>query len=225
MRRQMVVVVLLMGGALVGCGEDGPSPATANVADPSTAPVVASSSGPTVPPASAVPPTLGNADPTTAPVVESSTTIPAPVTTLLSELGAGFAATQDAAYACLAAIATCSADAVAVPGSPAHEYFAELIELYRVNGYEARLHPEASHDTILATETGADGRSGVVTACSVDGHWVVEPASAVGGLDTIVNDEVVTRQIVVELRLTDAGWRRWEIVPVQEWPGDTPCVA
>ncbi len=214
MRRNILIVVGVLS-VLSGCGgafgrgtaERPPE----MIGEP--APTAAASTA-----ASSSPPSLTLVPPSTV----SPTTVP-PTTVPPSTLVGGFTATQEAAYSCLVTVTICEADEVAVPTGPAHEFFSDLIELYRTNGYEARLQPALSHDTVISSETTADGRGGYVTACSVDGHWIVEPASAPGGLDTIVNDEIVSRLVQVELRLTEAGWRRWEIVVLGQWPGDTTC--
>jgi len=164
----------------------------------------------------------------TAPPAATATTaaVPDAARTPDAALAEGFQGAYDAIGPCLGRPAECDPGTVAVPGSPDYEHLRKLAERYASFGYEVRHLPDVSHATIEHTVLGPDGTTAWLTVCEIDGDLVVDPGSTNGfGEDIVVNDEVVARRTTIELRDTPAGWRRWEITLVGEWPMESACAA
>jgi hypothetical protein len=189
--------------------ESGPSgvPSTATVSTTALPSPVASSGDPPIEP------------PASLPVSATGTEGP-------GSIDAGFQATVDASVECLAAPAECLVESVVAIGGPEHDRYGRLVSHYAVAGYVVRRATGVSSMTVEESELGADGMSGFVVVCDVDGDIVVEPGSTNGfGLDLVINDQVVARRVRVELRVVDGEWRRWAIEPIGEWPMEATCLA
>lgn len=126
---------------------------------------------------------------------------------------------------CLLTPTRCNVDRIAVPGSPAHRFLADLVAYYVTNGLVARVVPELSY--VVVEHVQAIGPDRVeITLCEADGSWQMDSrGTAFTGDDIVWDDLVVSRRAQHTLVRTAGEWRRFAIVELQLWLGEQRCPA
>ncbi len=230
MRRTALLLCLLCSGtALAGCAGGATTVPAAAAPVVAGAPVTAGTTAITTAP----PPTTALPVPTTSATAASAagaTEATAPPTPIVAapdpdRVAAAYVEIAAALEVCLTTPTTCDPTTFSAPGSPDLERTRALLDFYLRNGYELRLSPEAG-PTVEAIDLAPDGRSATIVSCYVDASTLVLPAALSGtGIDMAVNDLVWSIRVRVDLRLTEIGWRVWELTKLGRWEWERSCPA
>ena len=196
-----LVFVTVVGVLLVGCSSSAPK-----ASPPSIVSSVASTKVSTV--ASTPVTTVGSTSTsTTTTLAPTTTTTIDPKATAEAAIRADLRAGVSAYKACLMAMPSCDPQSLTKAFSgPALDRNIAIISAGNADGYATR---DVDRYRVVVTgikfADGATPSPASVAVCLADGAQVVRPGAGPGGADVIVNDEVHTELITLDVRLGASG--------------------
>jgi hypothetical protein len=213
---RIVATALTLAAIAAGCGDGKPKfdtfPADTSVGAATTSPppTTATAVATTTP----APSTIANPAETAAP--------PPPTTTLEESALEGFGGIRAALSNCAELPTACDPSSFALIDSPEYGRVKELIDGWVRDGVVVRTVAELDYDVIESVVLGVDQRSATVTACVVDGSWLMDSAGTPTDPsdDILIDDGLSSLRAVISIALTPEGWRSTNSTVTDKWSGE-----